>query len=310
METMDKCIVIIGANGFLGRYLADYYHKKGWSVRAIARGEKDLAESMDRGVEFYPWDGVSEGPWMKAFDGADVVVNLAGRTVNCRYNEKNKKQIFDSRTVTTKLVGKAIAEATEGPKVWLNSSTATIYRHAEDRPQTDEQGEIGSGFSVEVAKLWEKTLFEYPTAPDVRKIAIRTAIVMAKEPDTVLEVLTGLAKKGLGGKMGNGKQMVSWIHVHDFCRAINWLIEKEKSTGTYNLSAPNPVTNAAMMQQIRTYAGVRFGLPATPWMLKIGAIFMRTETELILKSRWVLPTRLQAEGFEFEIEEFKEVLQD
>ena len=245
---------------------------------------------------------------MEAFENAIVVVNLAGRTVNCRYNEKHKKQIFDSRTRTTELVGKAIAAATHAPQLWINSSTATIYRHAEDKAQTDEEGEVGTGFSVEVAKLWEQTFFNYALPKPVRKVAMRTAIVMAKEPGTVLEVLANLAKKLLGGKMGNGKQRVSWIHVQDFCRSVEWMIEQETAEGVYNVSAPNPITNQELMKQVRDYVGVPFGLPASKWMLEIGAFFMRTETELILKSRWEVPSRLEKEGFEFHYKNFSEVL--
>lgn len=301
---MDKTIVIVGANGFLGRYLSTFFLTKGWDVRAVARSENGLAE----GVGYHPWDGEEEGPWMEAFEKAGVIVNLAGRTVNCRYNEKHKKQIFDSRTRTTELVGKAISKATDGPQLWINSSTATIYRHAEDKAQTDEEGEIGSGFSVEVAKLWENTFFNYTLPKPVRKIAMRTAIVMAKEPGTVLEVLANLAKKGLGGKMGDGMQRVSWIHVQDFCRSIEWMIERETAEGVYNVSAPNPISNKALMEQVRSYVGIPFGLSASKWMLEIGAFFMRTETELILKSRWVIPTRLEKEGFEFHYTTFSEVV--
>lgn len=298
---MDKNIVIVGGNGFLGRCLTRFMIAHGWAVRVVARNKTGVAE----GATYFLWDGVSEGDWMQAFEGAHAVVNLAGRTVNCRYNEKNKKQIFDSRTRTTELVGIAIQRANSPPRVWLNSSTATIYRHAEDKPQTDEEGELGTGFSVEVAKVWEKTFFENTVT--VRKVALRTAIVMGDDPDTVFDVLAGLAKNYLGGKMGSGTQMVSWIHVEDFCRAILWFIENEEKQGSYNLSAPNPITNRELMQSMREYVDVAYGLPATKWMLEIGAFFMRTETELILKSRWVLPTRLQKEGFTFEYQTFDEV---
>jgi len=283
-----KKIVIAGGNGFLGKYLAGFFHEKGWSVCVIARRDHGVEEHS----EYVYWDGITyEDSWARAIDGADLVVNMAGKSVNCRYSEANKKAIFDSRTQTTELIGRAIGEAENPPDLW--------DRHAEDRPQGDYDGELGSGFSVEVAKRWENAFFNYPLDGCVRKIAVRTALVLAKEKDTVYDVLSGLCRKYLGGTMGSGKQMVSWVHVEDFCRAILYLYVNEQCSGVYNLAAPNPLRNKNFMQVIRELNGVKWGLPATAWMLELGAFFMRTETELILKSRWVLPTRLLQEGFKF-----------
>lgn len=290
-----KSIVIVGANGFLGRVLSRYFLEKNWSVIGIARTPVGVVD----GVDYVQWNGVSLGVWTEALEWVDVLVNLAGRSVNCRYCEKNKKAVLDSRVNTTRLLSEAVAQCENPPQVWLNSSTATIYRHAEDRAQTDEAGEIGTGFSVGIAQAWEQAFFE-KEIPAVRKAAIRSAIVMGNEPDTVWTVLQGLASKGLGGKMGSGKQMVSWISDLDFARAVEWLAENDQATGTYNLSAPNPLTNRELMRCVRASVGRQYGLPASKWMLEVGAFFMRTETELILKSRWVLPTRLIAEGFSFE----------
>jgi len=291
-----RTIVIAGGNGFLGRHLAQYMLNQGWVVRVIARRFEGLPE----GVESYAWDGLTYSDrWVAALRGADVLVNMAGRTVNCRYNDENKRQIIESRTVTTKLLAKAVREVECPPELWVNSSTATIYRHAEDRPQGDYDGELGKGFSVEVAKAWENAFFSERLPGEVRKIAVRTAMVFAHEPGTVLDVLQGLCRKYLGGKMGSGEQMVSWIHVEDFCRAIEWFVEHDESSGCYNLSSPNPVKNARLMRLLRELCNVGWGLPANKLMLEVGAFFMRTETELILKSRWVLPTRLLNEGFVF-----------
>ncbi len=307
---MDKIIVIVGGNGFLGRCLSQYMLANAWQVRVIAR----RAEGVADGADFHQWDGVTMGEWSKAFEGAHAVVNMAGRTVNCRYTETHKAEIVDSRTRTTELVADAINLAKVSPSVWLNSSTATIYRHAEDRAQTDEEGELGTGFSVEVAKRWENCFFEAEVPDTVRKVATRTAIVLGDEAGTVWDVLQGLSKKYLGGKMGSGKQKVSWIHIEDFCRAVEWLIDEVEAEGCYNVSAPGPTDNCRLMELVRESVGVSFGLPATKWMLEIGAFFLRTETELILKSRWVIATRLEKEGFEFRyrtieacIESFKEV---
>jgi len=290
-----KSIVIVGANGFLGRVLSRYFLQNKWSVIGIARKPQGIVA----GVDYVKWDGETLGAWTEALEWVDVLVNLAGRSVNCRYREKNKRAVLESRVKTTALLGEALTQCANPPSVWINSSTATIYRHAEDCAQTDEEGEIGTGFSVSVAKAWEKAFFESDVT-GVRKVAIRSAIVMGKEPETVWPVLQKLARRGLGGKMGGGKQKVSWISDLDFARAVEWLVDTEEANGVYNLSAPNPVTNSELMRLVRSSTGCSFGLPAAKWMLEIGAFFMRTETELILKSRWVLPTRLLEEGFTFE----------
>ncbi|MDB9741295.1 TIGR01777 family oxidoreductase [Akkermansiaceae bacterium] len=306
---MKKVIVIAGVSGFLGKNLALFMLGKGWQVRGVSRQEKlDFAHDE---LILYQWDGETEGEWMKAFEGADVVVNLAGRTVNCRYHQKNKHQVMFSRVRTTELIASAIDKASEqgrAPELWVNSSTATIYRHAEDKAQTDESGEIGEGFSIEVAKAWEAAFFE--SQAKIRKVAMRTAIVLGSDKGSAFDVLYHLSKRYLGGTMGSGKQMVSWLHIEDFCRGVLHFIEHQNCEGVYNLSAPNPVTNKAFMQQIRRVSQTSFGLPATEWMLELGAFFMRTETELILKSRWVLPTRLQSEGFEFKFDQIETCLDE
>ena len=290
-----KTILIVGANGFLGRVLSRHFLAESWNVVGIARS----AHGIVSGVDYVQWDGLTIGPWAEALEWIDVMVNLAGRSVNCRYGEVNRTQIMDSRVATTQLLDAAVAACENPPKVWINSSTATIYRHAEDRAQRDEDGEIGSGFSVEVAKAWEAAFFKKQHI-GVRKLAIRTAIVMGNEPETVWPVLQRLAKYGLGGAMGTGKQMVSWISDRDFARAVEWLAEKDEAVATYNVCAPQPITNQQLMRIVRASVDRRMGLPATKWMLELGAFFLRTETELILKSRWVMPTRLLKEGFEFE----------
>jgi len=301
---MKKVIVIAGANGFTGRYLSEHYLKNGWVVKGIARRTDGLAE----GVEFHQWDGENLSDWKSALESADAIVNLAGRTVNCRYSDENKRQILESRVNSTRAIGEAIAQCEKPPEIWLNASTATIYRNAIDHYQTESEGEIGKGFSVDVAKAWEAALNDADIDPSIRRIALRTSLVMADEPETVLEVFRGLAKKWLGGPMGSGKQMVTWMHIDDWCNSIDWIIENPEANGPYNLAAPEAITNADMMKLIRKDVGRSFGLPAYEWMLEIGAFFMRTETELIVKSRWVYPERLLAEGFKFEKPKFEDVL--
>jgi uncharacterized protein len=298
---MKPRMVIAGANGFMGLVIADYF-KPRYDVHTLTRKPLTIAETTN-----HLWDGKTLGDWAKTLDGAEVLINLAGRSVNCRYNEENKKEIFDSRTQSTNVLGDAIAGAKTPPKVWLNSSTATIYRHAEDRPMDDETGEIGTGFSVEVAKLWEKTFFDAAT-PHTRKVAMRTAMVLGKNGG-VLPVLANLAHYGLSGTMASGRQYVSWVHERDVCRAAEFLIESGLE-GTVNISAPKPLPNAVFMKRLRQHLKQPLGLPSTRWMLEIGAVFLKTETELILKSRWVLPSRLERSGFRFQFTELPSTLKD
>jgi uncharacterized protein (TIGR01777 family) len=234
--------------------------------------------------------------------------------VNCRYNERNRRLILDSRVDSTRVLGEAILRCTKPPTVWLNSSTATIYKHLLERAM-DERGEIEAtpeakdAFSVEVAQAWERT-FEAAQTPATRKVALRMAMVLGTQAGTVLDVLGRLVRSGLGGRMGTGRQYVSWIHEEDFCRAIEWLISQKDFCGVVNLAAPNPVPNRELMATLRSAYGKSFGLPAARWMLEVGAFFMRTETELIIKSRRVVPGRLLESGFDFRFPKLEEALTD
>jgi uncharacterized protein len=295
-------IIIAGGTGFIGRSVAKYFSSTNEIVilsrsvkqRNNAFAELDLSDHPN--IRLLHWNGMDIGEWSKELNGADIVINLAGKSVNCRYNGKNKKEIFDSRTNATKVIGEAIRQAVSPPKLWINAASATIYRHATDRPQDEFTGEYHDDFSVQVCKLWEKTLFEQRT-PFTRKVALRMAITLGTG-GVMIPYLT-LCKFGLGGRQGNGKQMYSWVHIDDVCRVIAWMWEHQEEEGFYNVSAPNPVTNQQFMRTIRKATGHAFGLPAFEWMLKIGAIILGTEPELLLKSRWVLPTKLLQKGFEF-----------
>lgn len=253
------------------------------------------------------WDGKTLGDWARSFEGADVVLNLAGRTVNCRYNESNLAQMMDSRVDSTRVVGQAIANCKNPPRVWLQSSTATIYAHRFDAPNDELTGIIGGDEpgapykwvrSIEIAKAWERTLFEAET-PHTRKVALRSAMTMSPDAGSVFDVFRALARKGLLGTAGSGKQYVSWIHEEDFGRALEFLIERDDLDGGVNLASPNPVPNAEFCRILREAVGAKFGPPVPSLFLEIGAVFMKTETELVLKSRRVVPTRLLQAGFEF-----------
>jgi len=290
---MNPIIVIFGANGFLGRYLCRHFARNGKEVVAIARSR----EGWSGDGMFLEWDGKTLGPWALALEGAEAVINLAGRSVNCRYTAKNRQDIIDSRVNSTRVIGEAIAVCKQPPKTWLNASTATWYRHAEDKPQNDWLGEPGEGFSCEVAQAWEDAFFGAKVPAVTRKLALRIGMVLANEEATVYDVLRKLTAWGLGGPMGSGNQRISWIHMEDFLRAMDFAINDPFLDGTINVTAPEFPTNREWMQTFREAVGMPLGLPANEWMLKIGAHFMHTETELVTKSRWADSVRLRDAGF-------------
>lgn len=290
---MNPVIVIFGANGFLGRYLSRHFTRQGREVVCVARHR----EGWSGDGMFLEWDGKSAGPWELALEGAEAVINLAGRSVNCRYTEENRRQILESRVDATRAIGRAIAKCQVAPKVWLNSSTATWYRHAEDKAQDDWLGERGEGFSCDVAQAWEEAFYSAPVPAETRKVAMRIGMVLANEPQTVFDVLRKLTACGLGGRMGAGTQRISWIHMEDFLRAVEFLVNDPFLSGTLNVTAPEFPQNREWMKVFRDAVGMPLGLPATQWMLEIGARFMKTETELVLKSRWAEPVRLRDAGF-------------
>jgi len=305
-------IVIAGGTGQIGRILARHLFEQGHSVTVLARRPQPAPW---RTVQ---WNGTELGGWTVEVDGAEAVINLAGRSVNCRYTERNRREILDSRVYATQAVGLAIEQAEAPPAVWLNASTATIYRHSLDRPMDEATGEIGGGeagadpswaFSVAVATAWEGALFEAQT-PRTRKVALRAAMVMSPDRGGIFDMLLRLTRLGLGGRAGSGRQYVSWIHEADFVRAIDLLLARADLDGAVNVAAPEPLSNADFMRYLRDAAGIRFGLPAARWMLEIGAALMRTETELVLKSRRVVPQRLLDAGFAFEFPEWAAAAKD
>ena len=304
-------IILAGGSGFLGGELAKHFKTLDWDVVILTRSPKSRTD----GVREIAWDTKSLGDWARELDGATAVVNLTGRSVDCRYNAKNRREIMESRVNSTRVVGEAIAQCKMPPRVWLNSSTATLYQHTFGKPHDESSREMDSAtdakdaFSVEVAQAWERTLDETNT-PNTRKVALRTSMVLGLGRNSVFPVLRRLTKLGLGGRQGSGKQFVSWIHVEDFCRAIEWIIAHDDLVGPINQCAPNPLPNAEMMKLFREVCGVPIGLPAAEWMLEIGAFFLRTETELIFKSRRVVPGKLLQSGFAFCFPAFREAIKN
>jgi uncharacterized protein (TIGR01777 family) len=306
----SRRIILAGGSGFIGHILRKHFLGQDRDVVVLTRSPQDVNGG---GRECF-WDGRSLGEWTRELDGADVLVNLAGRSVDCRYHARNRKLMMDSRVDSTRVLGEAITQCANPPKVWLNSSTATIYKHTFG-PAWDENGEIGAtpeaqdAFSIEVATAWERE-FNAAQTPRTRKVALRTAMVFGHGANSVFPVLCRLARFGLGGRMAGGRQYVSWIHEADLCRAIDWLIERDEFSGPVNVAAPNPETNSEMMAAVRELCHVPFGLSAATWMLEAGAFLLRTETELIIKSRRVVPARLLSSGFKFRFPELRPALDD
>ncbi len=294
-------IVIPGGSGQIGKVLVRHFTKRGDDVFVLSRsGRVDGAHGM-------AWDGRTLGPWADVFEGADVVINLAGRTVDCRYTEQNLREMLESRVDSTRVVGAAIANAKRPPRLWLQMSTATIYAHRFDAPNDEATGILGGSEpdapaywkrSVDIGLAWERAQSETST-PRTRQIALRTSMMMSPDRGGVFDVLLGMVTKGLGGPIAGGAQYVSWIHDADFARALDFLITNESIAGAVNLASPSPLPQKDCMAELRRAAGVSIGLPATAWMAEIGAFVMRTDTELLLKSRRVVPTRLLDAGFAF-----------
>jgi uncharacterized protein (TIGR01777 family) len=313
----NKRIVIAGGSGFIGQALTARWGKDNTVVilsRQLAKTQNNAYNkpltATEKGdpITVRHWDGRQvERSWADELEGCDLVLNLAGRSVNCRYTPLNKQEIFDSRTDATRTIGEAIRATVAPPKLWINAASATIYRHAEDQPQDEYTGETGEGFSVEVCRRWEKTFFGQRT-PFTRKIAIRTAITLGA--GGVMIPYLRLLKFGLGGRQGSGHQMYSWIHIDDVARAIEWLLDKPELEGIFNLAAPAPVTNSFFMSALRRQTGRTLGIATPGWLLRLGAQLIGTETELLLKSRWVVPTRLLESGFTFRYQRIEPALKD
>jgi uncharacterized protein (TIGR01777 family) len=305
-------IVLPGGSGHVGTLLARYFHASGHEVTVLSRR---LRASPWPTLQ---WDGKELGPWADAISGADVIINLTGHSVDCRYTEANRREILDSRLDSTRVLGKAIGAAHSPPRLWINASTATIYRHSLDRNHDDVTGEIGGAepgappewrFSIEVATQWE-CAFQQAATPHTRKVAMRSAMTMSPGHGGIFDVLLRLVRLGLGGPIGSGTQFVSWIHGQDFIRAVEFLMAHEELSGVFNLASPNPLPQRDFMRILRTAIGMPIGLPAAEWMAAVGAWVLRTETELILKSRRAVPKRLTDAGFQFDFPEWNAAAAD
>ncbi len=305
-------VVIPGGSGQVGTILARHFHRQGHSVTVLSRSPRPVPWRVVR------WDAETEGPWTAALEQSDICINLTGRSVDCRYHAENRRQMYDSRIVSTTLLNDAIASLKHPPRLWLNASTATIYRHALDRPMDEMTGELGGNepgapdtwnFSIKIAKDWEAAFFAGRT-PLTRKIAMRSSMTFTADRGGVFDVLSKLVRAGLGGTQGSGAQRVSWIHEADFLRAIEFLITDDELSGPVNICSPNPVTNREFLRALRAAWRQPIGLPAPAWMIEIGTFLLRTESELVLKSRWVIPTKLVDAGFIFNFPDWPTAAQE
>lgn len=290
-----KKLIIAAGTGFLGEVLVNHFKGKCAEIVVLTRGNSETKDN----IRYVHWNAKTFSGWEKELENTDLLINLAGKSVDCRYTEANKKEILDSRIDSTKILNLAVLNCKNPPKHWLNSSTATIYRHSTDKQMDEIDGEIGDDFSMNVAKSWENAFFETET-PKTRKTALRTSIVLGKNGGAFLP-LKNLTKLGFGGRQGNGNQFISWIHETDFARATEFVYEKEM-IGVINIVSPKPIRNAVFMKTLRKSLGVPTGIPIGVKLLKIGAKIIGTETELVLKSRNVIPNRLAANNFKFEFE--------
>lgn len=293
-----KKLVIAAGTGFLGNVLVNHFKSKFEEIVILTRGESKTIDT----IKYVNWNAKTLSGWENELENTDVLINLTGKSVDCRYTESNKNEILNSRIDSTKILNQAVLQCKNPPIHWLNSSTSTIYRHSIDKEMDEYSGEIGDDFSMNVAKSWETSFFEIET-PKTLKTAIRTSIVLGKKGGAFLP-LKNLTKFGFGGKQGNGNQFVSWIHEEDFARAIEFIIDK-KLTGNINIVSPKPIKNTEFMKTLRKSLKVPVGIPVNDRLLKIGAKLIGTESELVLKSRNVIPKRLNENGFNFEYGDLK-----
>ena len=301
---MINKIIVAGGNGFLGTELSSYFRDKAKEIVVFVRKPMRSAS----GVRYVLWDGTHQGEWSEELNNTDVLINLAGKNVNCRYTQKNKKLIYSSRLESTHALGMAIAKSKNPPKLWINASSATIYEASYTTLMTEQNGTTGDDFSMDVCKKWEAAFEQYSDLP-LRRATLRTSIVLGRNGGA-LTPLVNLVRAGLGGKQGDGKQFCSWVHINDFCRAVEWIICNEAAKGVYNVTAPNPLPNVDFMKTLRKIKHVPVGLNLPKGLLEFGSLIIRTQSELVLKSRKVYPKRLLDAGFVFEFSDVKSALED
>lgn len=285
-------IVVAGGTGLIGQELVKHFSKQKHELIILARSSKKPKYNE----KYIKWDGKTIGSWVNNLKNTDVLINLAGKSVDCRYTDKNKAEILNSRVQSVRVLEQAFNAINESPEYWINSSTATIYRHETETPNDENSNNIGEGFSVEVGKAWEQAVDSIKL--NTKKFKLRIAIVLGNSGGAFIPYKK-MAQFGAGGKHGDGKQLFSWIHIDDLCNIFDHILDDNITDEIINCAAPEPITNKVFMARLRKKVGIPFGIPAPKFLLKIGAFLLGTETELLLKSRWVISKKLPKSGFEF-----------
>lgn len=287
-------LILAGGSGFLGKALSDYFQSSFDDIVILSR-KPPLTSGK---IRYVVWDGINQGAWVKELNGAELIINLSGRSINCRFNETNKKEILESRIQSTRVIGEAIQSLTHPPKVWINFSASAFYQNAKNGPHDEYSQEEGSGFMNEVCKQWEQTFNSFQLK-HTRQIIVRISMVLGKSGG-VLPTLLPLVKFGLGGSAGSGAQMVSWIHLDDLCKLIEWLYMHPETNGVYHAASPNPVSNKVMMSAMRKAFGMPIGIPAPSAAVKLGAFLIGKEASLVLDSVNIIPRKALSGGFTFQ----------
>jgi uncharacterized protein (TIGR01777 family) len=302
-----KKIILPGGTGFLGTALARELIARDYEVVILTRRQCRLSDTELARVRHVPWDAKTLGPWARELEGAEAVVNFTGRNVNCRYDARNRRAILESRVDSVRVLNEAILACAAPPKTFVQAATLAILGDAGDEPK-DDAAPPGVGFSPDVAKAWERAFYETPT-PGTRKVLLRISFALAANGGA-LRTLAALTRCFLGGTVGRGSQYVSWVHLADLCRVIVWAIENHRAAGTYNATAPNPVTNATFMRELRRALRRPWSPPAPAWAVRLGCVILRTEPELALWGRRGIPKRLLEEGFTFRFTDVRAALEE
>lgn len=297
-----KKLIIAGGTGFLGKALITQFEHEYDEIVILSRS----GNRQTNKIRYVQWDAKSFGIWGMELEGAEAIINLSGRNINCRYTKKNKAEILASRLESTNVIGEAILICKIPPKVWINASATGIYQFQENEFSTEVNAEIGTGFIAQVCVAWEKAVTKFKL-PNTRQLIIRTSMVLG-QGGGAFPVMSKLASLGLGGTLGKGTQQVSWIHIADYCALMKWMIDTNTAIGVYNAVAPIPIINKEMMRLFRQKAHMKIGLPAYTWMIEIGAFFIGTEAEIILDSTYAYPERALNEGFTFKNKTMKACL--
>lgn len=296
-------IVLAGGSGFLGRELQRELVGKEYEVVILTRS----ADATVEGVRHLNWDGRTLGHWVAELDGAKAVVNLTGKSVNCRYTSENLREINESRVTSVRVVDEAILRCARPPAALVQAASLAIYGDAGDR-WCDENAKPGKGIPVDTCQLWEG-VFNAGRTPRTRRVLLRIGFVLGRDGGA-LATLSKLARCFLGGSVGNGRQYISWLHIADMTRIFRWAIENDEASGVFNAAGPNPVTNAGFMRELRRAVHRPWSPPTPAWAVHLGSWLMRTEPCLALTGRRCIPKRLLDMRFDFKFPDLRQALSE